>query len=149
MATIRLESTQDAIDALEDYLDRLYERAVGIADAHWQYVYERDKKLDWDQRSQLYPRCNRKTGNLTFTLEWYKTRWVGAKARGNRQRIKEYLPKPKDSYSYSEAKLSSLARDWEADKVRETEAAFARIRRESFQITRALLSLRAFVRADA
>lgn len=148
MTTPRLESTQDAVVALEDYLDRLYERAVKIADAHWQFVYERDKKLDWDQRSRLYPRCNRKTGGLTFTLEWYKTRWVGAKAKGNRQRLKEYLAKPKASHTYSEAKLSSLAREWELEKVRETEAAFARIRREAYQVTRALFALRAFVKGD-
>lgn len=148
MSIPTLESTHDAIKALEGYLDRLYERAVKITDAHWQFVYEWDKKLDWDQRSQLYPRCNRKTGDMTFTLEWYKTRWVGAKAKGNRSRLKEYLTKRKDSHTYAEAKLTSLARDWEVAKVLETEAAFARIRHETYQITRALFALRAFAKCD-
>lgn len=143
----RLESTQDAIDSLEDYLDTLYDRSVIITNMHWQYVYENDKRFDWSKRSQLYPRCNRKLGSLTFSLEWYKTRWVGAKTKGNRQRIKEYLSKPKQGHAYSDSKLSSLARDWEVDKVRETEAAFSWIRRETYQITRALISLRAFARS--
>lgn len=139
-----LESTQDAIDALESYLEVLYERAVEIADKHWDFIYTMDEGLSWDKKSRVFLRC-RKVGN-SLSFEWYETRWTGAKAKGNRKPLRVYLSKPRESFGYNLARLTSLARDWEREKILETEAAMEEFRREAHGITRALLSLRPYAK---
>jgi hypothetical protein len=146
MAKQKIRTAEEAIWALEAYSEHVYEMAVGIADRYWDFIYERNPKLEWDQRSRLFLRC-RKTGN-SVQIEWYETRWVGAKKNGTRKAIRTYISKPKAGFSYSTAKLLALAQEWESDLVLETEARLAECRREAHAITRAIYALRPLLNKD-
>jgi hypothetical protein len=145
MLVQQLASTQEAIQALEAYLEVIFGRANSLSDEHWDYVYAYDKKMpDWRQKSRLFLRC-RKVGN-SLQIEWYEVRWVGPS--GNRKYLRHYISKPRGQYGYNIGKLIPLARDWEVERVKETEAKMAAIRREAGQVNRALTALRAYVRAE-
>lgn len=146
MSMLQVTNMQEAIKALEGYLEVIFERAISLADEHWDYVYASDKKMpDWRQKSRLFLRC-RKVGN-SLQIEWYEIQWVGHS--GNRKFLRRYISKPRGQYGYNVTKLIALARDWEVDQVKETEAKMALIRREAGQANRALCALRACVRAKS
>ena len=147
MESHSVSTAAEAIAMLEGYQERIFERATALADAHWDFIYGMDDKLVWDQRSKLFLRC-RKVGN-SITIAWYETKWVGSKAAGTRKPIREYISRPKLSYGYPEVKLRSLARDWEIDRVLETERQMADMRRESSAVIRAILALRTQAKREA
>lgn len=143
MVTQKIRTPEEAIEALEAYQEFLYERVVEEADKFWDVIYDRNPKLDWDKRSRLFLRC-RKIGN-SVQIEWYETTWAGTKKNGTRKAIRTYITKPKNSFSYTPQKLLSIAQDWEADMVLETEAKLTEYRREAKAITRAICALRPLV----
>lgn len=142
-----INSASEAIAALEGYQEGIFERANALADAHWEFIYRMDEKLVWDQRSMLFLRC-RKVGN-SISIEWYETKWVGSKAAKTRKPIREYISRPKLTFGYPEVKLRSLARDWEIDRVLETERQMTALRRESSAVIRALTALRTQAKREA
>lgn len=145
MPVQKLASTQDAIRALEAYLEVIYERASDLTDEHWDHVYAYDQKMpDWRQRSRLLLRC-RKAGN-SLLIEWYEIRWMGH--AGKRKCLRCYISKPRGRPGYNIDKLIPLAREWEVARVKETEAKMTSIRREAGQVNRALTALKAYVRAE-
>lgn len=145
MSMLKVTSNQEAIQMLEAYLEVIFQRANSLSDEHWDYVYAYDKKMpDWRQKSRLFLRC-RKVGN-SLQIEWYEVRWVGPS--GNRKYLRHYISKPRGQYGYNIGKLIPLARDWEVERVKETEAGMASIRREAGQVNRALTALKAYARAE-
>ena len=138
---IKSDSGKQAMLALEDYLDALYDRAYEIVDAHWAVVREMERKSSgWENKSELQLRCNRK-GN-SIVLAWNRVRWYGSKQKGNRMRQLIHIAKPAGSYAYSLSKLLSFAKEWEQPLVRETEEKLAAIRQEASHVVKAVIALR-------
>lgn len=126
-----------AIKSLEAQLDELFDYAENVVEEHWQKVREKEnERPGWQNRSDLSLRVRRK-GNALM-LEWRKIKWVGSKAKGNRQAIAEYLRRPKEGYGYSMNVLGRLAKDWEKPLVEKTEAKLTEIRRRWRHITKAM-----------
>lgn len=140
----KIRTLEELSDAMERYLDELYERAVSVADKFWDFVYQQDQRLDWEKRSRLFLRV-RKTGN-SIRIEWYEVKWVGSRAKNNRRSLRVYIAKPRGQFRYSATKLTALARDWEADMVLKTEDTMAEFRREARAVTLAILAIRPLVR---
>lgn len=146
MDRYNVSTASEAIAMLEGYQERIFERASALADSHWDFIYRMDDKLNWEQRSKLFLRC-RKVGN-SMQIEWYETQWIGSKANKTRKPIRNYISRPKAGYAYPEVKLRSLARDWEIDRVLDTERQMAEYRRESAAVIRALTALRTQARRE-
>jgi hypothetical protein len=124
--------------ALEACVKELYYEALHVAETYMQHVdkYE-NAAAGWGSRSTLQLSCTRKGNHLD--LKWTGVKWYGSKA--NRKSIREAIPKNKETLSYSKAKLSEYAKDWEIDKVMETEGKLNIIRRKGTHIAKALVAL--------
>ena len=145
---IKSDSGKQAMLALEDYLDALYDRAYEIVDAHWAVVREMERKSSgWENKSELQLRCNRK-GN-SIVLAWNRVRWYGSKQKGNRTRQLIHIAKPAGSYTYSMSKLLAFTKEWEQPLVRETEEKLAAIRREASHVIKSVIALRHAINSAA
>ena len=134
-------SHDEAIAILERRIDALHDRAYKIVEWHWNYVRDMERRLPgWENKSSLQVRCT-KEGN-SIRLDWCGIKWYGSKAKGNRKPVRTYIGKPKAAFGYTLSKLKAMARDWEADKVQETENSLADVRREASHLVKAIISVR-------
>lgn len=132
----------EAISILERRIDALHARAYKIVERHWNYVREMEGRLPgWENKSSLQVRCAAKVGN-SIRIDWCGIKWYGSKAKGDRKPIRTYIAKPKGAFGYTLSKLKALARDWEAQKVEETETQISDIRREASHLVKAIISIR-------
>jgi len=125
--------------AIENGLDEIAELAQAIIDERWQQVlqYERSNP-GWENRSMLSLRCYRNGNNIR--LEWSGIKWV-KKTKGKPMRFHVHINRG-SGYSYSLAKLSPFAKEWEIELIEKTEEELVLLRREAYHLNRMLISLR-------
>ena len=132
---------EQAITLVENLIVELHQRGAAIVQEHWDFIYRMDHKVaGWEQKSRLQVRCML-DGNL-IRADWCEIRWQGSMAQGSRKAIRWHIGKPRGAYQYTISKLRKLARDWEADRVEQTEIALSEIRRQAGHLVKALLYLR-------
>lgn len=120
------ELVEQGLDAL---LAELSEEADSLAGSHTGWVWEQGKDIKgWEDRSRL-AFTSKRTGD-SIVLYWHQVRWMGAAANKTRRSVLTWIRKPKDSNSYTMEKLLSYAKDWEVQKVKETEKQAALLRRK-------------------
>lgn len=120
------ELVEQGLDAL---LAELSEEADSLAGSHTGWVWEQGKDIKgWEDRSRL-AFTSKRTGD-SIVLYWHQVRWMGTAANKTRRSVLTWIRKPKDSNSYTMEKLLSYAKDWEVQKVKETEKQAALLRRK-------------------
>lgn len=136
-----VEGCAQAITLVEKLIGDLHQRGAAIVQEHWDYIYRMDHKVaGWEQKSRLQVRCILE-GN-SIRADWCEIRWQGSMAQGSRQAIRRHIGKPRGAHQYSIPKLRKLSRDWEGDRVEQTESALSEIRRQAGHLVKALLYLR-------
>ncbi len=125
--------------AIENGLDEIAEQAQEIIDERWQQVLQYEKSNPgWENRSRLSLRCYRNGNNIR--LEWSGIKWV-KQSVGKPMRFHVHINRG-SGYSYSFAKLSPFAKEWEKPIIEKIEEELTLLRREAYHLNRMLLSLR-------
>jgi vacuolar-type H+-ATPase subunit H len=136
---VYVKSYEDAIGALVACIDDLYARAEVIALDHWEFTGNHsEKNSGWEKRSSLLLSCVREGNHIN--AKWVDVRWYGQKSQ--RKMVREAIPRKKDALTYTESALRKHAKDWEIEKVLETEKKLESIRRQAHHIVRAIMSIR-------
>jgi hypothetical protein len=133
------ERYEDAMTALEACIMDLYDQAVIAADDYMAFVdREEARATGWESRSALQLSCVRRGNHLD--LKWTGVRWYGPK--NNRKMVRVRITTVGETMSYSKDKLSLFAKEWEIDKVMETEAKLHVIRRKAKHIVKSMMYVR-------
>ena len=121
----------------------LYDQAVIAAEDYMTFVDRQEAKATgWESRSTLQLSCVRRGNHLD--LKWTGVRWYGSK--NNRKMVRVRITTVGETMSYSKDKLSLFAKEWEIDKVMETEAKLHVIRRKAKHIVKAIVNTRNAIR---
>ena len=130
---------EDAIQGLERCIEVLYGQAMVAADEYMSFVDRVEAKATgWESRSTLQLSCTRKGNHLD--LKWTGIRWFGQK--NNRQSIRVRIAINEESMTYAKDRLNTFAKEWEIDKVMETEAKLHVIRRKAKHIVKSMMYVR-------
>ena len=133
------ERYEDAMTALEACIMELYDQAVVTAEDYMTFVDRQEAKATgWESRSTLQLSCVRRGNHLD--LKWTGVRWYGSK--NNRKMVRVRITTVGDTMSYSKDKLTPFAKEWEIDKVMETEAKLHVIRRKAKHIVKSMMYVR-------
>ena len=117
----------------------LYDQAVIAAEDYMTFVDRQEAKATgWESRSTLQLSCVRRGNHLD--LKWTGVRWYGSK--NNRKMVRVRITTVGDTMSYSKDKLTPFAKEWEIDKVMETEAKLHVIRRKAKHIVKSMMYVR-------
>jgi vacuolar-type H+-ATPase subunit H len=134
-----MEDYERAVDALEACVDALYEQAMRVAEEQWGFTQERSERYEgWENKTSLQLSCVKEGNHLN--IKWTGVRWYGK--AGKRKMVREAIPRRKDALTYTESALRKHAKDWEIEKVLETEKKLESIRRQAHHIVRAIMSIR-------
>lgn len=132
-----------AMDAIEACSRTLFDDAVRIQDDYLSFVDGVEAKAKgWESRSNLQLSCTKKGNSLD--LKWTGIKWYGPKA--NRVSMRVPIKKNSDGFSYGTDKLKVYAKDWELDKVVETEKKLQVVRRKAKHLVNAAASIRNVMR---
>lgn len=135
-----MESIEAMMASIEKRIDELEEMASSMVDRYWQQVLLFEKSNPgWENRSGLRLRCHRKGNHLR--IEWTGLKWY-RKNTGGFIPILKYISKGKSSHQYTLSKIFGYAKEWERPLIEETEKELALIRKESFFLNKAILSVR-------
>lgn len=132
----------NAMDAIEACVRELFDEAVRAQDGYLSHVDAVEAKAKgWDSRSTLQLSCTKKGNSLD--LKWTGIKWYGPKNK--RVSIRVPIKKGIDG-SFSIDKLKEFAKDWEIDKVVETERKLQVVRRKAKHLVSAATSIRHVMR---
>ncbi|BEU98872.1 hypothetical protein ACDW_45780 (plasmid) [Acidovorax sp. DW039] len=125
--------------ALETCIMELYNQAVTAADDYMAFVdREEARATGWESRATLQLSCVPRGNHLD--LKWTGVRWYGPK--NNRKMARVRITTVGETMSYSKDKLTPFAKEWEIDKVMETEAKLHAIRRKAKHIVKSMTYVR-------
>jgi len=134
-----MENYERATEALVECVRALERRAWEIVNEYWTFVNEHvSANSGWGNKSSMQLSCG-SVGNH-ISVKWTALEWRGK--AGKRWSIRKAIPRKKDSFTYNERDLRKYAKDWEIEKVLETEKKLESVRRQAHHIVRAIMSIR-------
>lgn len=138
-------SISEAIKAVEQCIEEMYHQATEIADGYLAFVDSVEaKSKGWESRSNLQLSCSKKGNHLD--IRWVGVKWYGPKNK--RSSLRFTLKKHPEKLTYGADQFKPYAKDWEIDRVLETEKRLALIRRKNKHLVRSILSIRAAAKID-
>lgn len=138
-------SIAEAIRAVERCIEELYNQAVEISDGYLSFVDGvESKNKGWGSRSNLQLSCTKKGNHLDIRRVGIK--WYGPKNK--RTSLRYSLKKHPEKQSYASDQFKPYAKEWELEKVVETEKSLALIRRKNKHLVRSIMSIRAAAKID-
>ncbi len=139
-------SIAEAIQAVERCIEELYNQAAEITDDYLSFVDGVEaKSKGWESRSNLQLSCIKKGNHLD--IRWVGIKWYGQKNK--RTSLRVTLKKHPQKLSYGSDQFKPFAKEWEIEKVVETEKILALIRRKNKHLVRSIMSIRAATKIDA
>ncbi|MES2925288.1 MAG: conjugative transfer protein MobI(A/C) [Pseudomonadota bacterium] len=135
-----------AIEAIELCIEDLYDQAHATCDGYINFVDAvESKSTGWESRSNLQLSCTKKGNHLD--IRWVGIKWYGQKNK--RTSLRVTLKKHPEKLSYGSDQFKPFAKEWEIEKVVETEKILALIRRKNKHLVRSIMSIRAATKIDA
>lgn len=127
------------LEALEACMFDLHRAASEAVFEHWEQIKAREKlSTSWEDRSNLSVAAHRKGNHIQ--AKWIGIKWYGK--GGARRQLKVNIARSRVDLSYSMAKLSPWAREWEVPIVEETERKLTSIRKQAYHLVRAIMAVK-------
>lgn len=115
---------EKTIEDMDKLLNEQHDQAIVIIDDYWQWMLKETATKEKDDKNNLCVRARRTTTGVT--IQWYYNKWY--RADESWKPMSKYIKKGRTSVRYKNAALKKHARDWDWDRVVETEDRLSEIR---------------------